>query len=117
MRQAVWVPAPLELLALVQGGRNKARLNTAGVIKCGFQLAFVYTGQIGLRGDAMQATHLGLTAGLVPTARFSSSVTHRGQSQAGDGLRPENTGAGQALRISAVSSFNSQLACRATKSH
>lgn len=115
MRGALCVPAPLELLALVQGAGDKSRLNTAGVIKRGFQLAFVQTGQILLRGKAMQATHLGLTTGLVPAAWLSSSVKHRRQSQAGDGLRPHNTGATQTLRIGAVPPFNSQLACRAAQ--
>jgi len=46
LRRVVWVPAPLELLALVQGGREKGGLDTAGVKKAGFQLAFIKTGQI-----------------------------------------------------------------------
>ncbi len=100
----------------MQGGRDKGRLNTAGVIKGGLQLAFVQTGQIWLSRDAVQATYLGLTAGLVPTAWLSSSVIHRWQSHAGDGLRPENTGAGQTLRISAAPPFNGQLTCRAIES-
>lgn len=60
----------------------------------------------------MQAAPLGLTAGLVPVACFWASVAHWRQRQTGDGLRPENAGAGQGRRISAVSSFNCQLTCK-----
>jgi len=63
----------------------------------------------------MDATHVGLAAVLVPTAWFWSSATQGRQSQAGDW--PENTGAGQALRVKAVSPFNSKLACRETELH
>lgn len=112
MQGVVWVPAPLELLVLVQRGREKGRPNTAGVMQDGFKLAFVRTGRVRRGGNAMDTTQLGLAAVLVPTARLSSSVTHGRKSQAVDWLRPENTGAGEAAGVNAVSPFNIQLACR-----
>lgn len=59
----------------------------------------------------MQAAPLRLTAGLVGVAGLSPSVANWRQRQTGDRLRPEDAGAGQALRIGAVSSFNCQLTC------
>jgi len=103
-----------------QGGRNAA----AGAVGGRVELALVHAGgQVRRRrGGGMQAAQLGLAAGLVATpatALLPSPLAGRGQGQAGDGLRPQDAGAGQGqgLRKGAVPPLNGQLTWGHTQRH
>lgn len=105
----VRAPAPQHLtLVQGQGGRAEGGLGTPGGVGVGFPLGLVQL-HSWLWGYAVEAAHLGLTAGLEGTALLPPSMAHRWQGQAGDRLGPQDAGEGQALRVGAISPLGSEL--------